>query len=51
MEVGPRGKVGAHSVEPAKVDFRGKNRSRRMQSRSNRPSELVNFTISGIERV
>jgi hypothetical protein len=51
MEVGQRGKVGTHSVEPAKVEFRGRNHSRRMQSRSSRPLESVDFTILGIKRV
>jgi hypothetical protein len=51
MEAGPGGKVDAHSIEPAKVEFRGRNHSRQMQSRSNRPSESVDFAISGIERL
>jgi hypothetical protein len=51
MEGGPGGKVGTHSIDPTKVEFRGRNRSRWMQSRSSRPSESVDFAILGIGRL
>jgi hypothetical protein len=51
MEAGPGEKVGAHSIESVKVEFQGRNHSRRMQSRSNCPSKSVDFAISGIGRL